>query len=155
MMNNELANEITADEEMGVLIAQLKYYAAKPDMAVKQLPHLLSLVSSAAAGLQGYRKAAKAPPVRYLNKFSGVCVTLEQQPNAATDSAIYQPLYSAQQQGAAIGTADLIYKFYERYPLNTFKSDSERAEALGYFMAGAELQCYGDFIAYEGGNSDE
>ncbi len=154
-MNNELTDEITADEEMGALIGMLKYYAAKPDMAVKQLPHLLSLVSSAVAGLQGYRKAAKAPPVRYLNKFSGVCVTLEQQPNAATDYAIYQPLYTAQQPEASIDPADLIYKFYERYPLNTFKSDSERAEALGYFMAGAELQCYGDFIAYEGGNGDE
>ncbi|MBW5823307.1 hypothetical protein [Yersinia enterocolitica] len=42
----------------------------------------------------------------------------------------------------------LINKFYERYPLNTFASDSERATALGYFMAGAELQCYGDFIIY-------
>lgn len=52
-------------------------------------------------------------------------------------------------------TANLINKFYERYPLADFKSDSERAEALGYFMAGAELQCYGEFIAYEGGNGDE
>ncbi|ENG6258228.1 hypothetical protein AB1E84_004375 [Yersinia enterocolitica] len=42
----------------------------------------------------------------------------------------------------------LINKFYERYPLNTFTCDSERAAALGYFMAGAELQCYGDFIIY-------
>ncbi|EIZ8584097.1 hypothetical protein MQY53_001623, partial [Salmonella enterica subsp. enterica] len=45
--------------------------------------------------------------------------------------------------------ANLINKFYERYPLETFKSDSERAEALGYFMAGAELQCFGEFIKYE------
>ncbi|AKM48225.1 EaA2 protein [Edwardsiella phage Edno5] len=44
--------------------------------------------------------------------------------------------------------AHLINKFYERYPLNTFKSDSERSEALGYFMAGAELQCFGEFINY-------
>ncbi|WP_392441035.1 hypothetical protein [Edwardsiella piscicida] len=43
--------------------------------------------------------------------------------------------------------AHLINKFYERYPLNTFKSDS-RSEALGYFMAGAELQCFGEFINY-------
>lgn len=56
---------------------------------------------------------------------------------------------------AALDPAVLINKFYERYPLNTFKSDGERAEALGYFMAGAELQCYGEFIAYEGGNGDE
>ncbi|TQS55651.1 hypothetical protein DSN66_12805, partial [Salmonella enterica subsp. enterica serovar Typhimurium] len=32
--------------------------------------------------LQKRRKASKEP-VRYLNKFSGVCVTLEQQPNAS------------------------------------------------------------------------
>lgn len=42
----------------------------------------------------------------------------------------------------------LINKFYERYPLSGFKSDSERAEALGYFMAGAELQRLGKFIEY-------
>lgn len=44
--------------------------------------------------------------------------------------------------------AFLINKFYERYPLSEFKSDSERAEALGYFMAGAELQRLGKFIEY-------
>lgn len=42
----------------------------------------------------------------------------------------------------------LINKFYERYPLSEFKTDSERAEALGYFMAGAELQRRGDFLVY-------
>lgn len=51
--------------------------------------------------------------------------------------------------------AKLINKFYERYPLNTFKSDSERTEALGYYMAGAELQRCGEFIVYEDANSDE
>lgn len=51
--------------------------------------------------------------------------------------------------------AHLINKFYERYPLATFKSDSARAEALGYFMAGAELQCFGEFIKYEDLYSDE
>lgn len=44
--------------------------------------------------------------------------------------------------------AFLINRFYERYPLSEFKSDSERAEALGYFMAGAELQRLGKFIEY-------
>ncbi|EOH9009994.1 hypothetical protein ACMD7D_004192 [Citrobacter freundii] len=51
--------------------------------------------------------------------------------------------------------AKLINKFYERYPLDTFKSDSERAEALGYYMAGAELQRCGEFIVYEDANCDE
>ncbi|EJR4176421.1 DUF550 domain-containing protein [Salmonella enterica] len=36
-----------------------------------------------------------AKTVRYLNKFSGTCVTLEQQPNAADDVAVYIPLYAA------------------------------------------------------------
>ncbi|EBW7250982.1 DUF550 domain-containing protein [Salmonella enterica subsp. enterica serovar Gatow] len=39
--------------------------------------------------------ALTAEPVRYLNKFSGTCVTLEQQPNAADDIAVYIPLYAA------------------------------------------------------------
>lgn len=51
--------------------------------------------------------------------------------------------------------AKLINKFYERYPLDTFKSDSERAEALGYYMAGAELQRCGEFIVYEDADCDE
>lgn len=54
-----------------------------------------------------------------------------------------------------LNTAKLINKFYERYPLETFSSDSVRAEALGYFMAGAELQCHGDFIHSEGCCHDE
>lgn len=44
--------------------------------------------------------------------------------------------------------AHLINKFYERYPLAEFKSDTERSAALGYFMTGAELQCFGEFINY-------
>lgn len=39
--------------------------------------------------------ALTAEPVRYLNKFSGTCVTLEQQPNASDDVAVYMPLYAA------------------------------------------------------------
>lgn len=42
----------------------------------------------------------------------------------------------------------LLNKFYERYPLSEFKTDSEMVEALGYFMAGAELQRLGDFIVH-------
>ncbi|EBD5992638.1 hypothetical protein FQU54_08270 [Salmonella enterica subsp. diarizonae] len=45
--------------------------------------------------------------------------------------------------------AELINKFYERYPLASFNKDTDRAEALGYFLAGAELQCFGEFIKYE------
>ncbi|EKS4548029.1 hypothetical protein QB755_003061 [Salmonella enterica] len=45
--------------------------------------------------------------------------------------------------------AELINKFYERYPLASFNKDTDRAEVLGYFLAGAELQCFGEFIKYE------
>lgn len=51
--------------------------------------------------------------------------------------------------------AELINKFYERYPLDDFKSDTERSAALGYFMAGAELQCFGEFINYADLMGDE
>lgn len=51
--------------------------------------------------------------------------------------------------------AMLINNFYERYPLESFKNDSERADALGYFMAGAELQRLGFFLVYEDENLDE
>ena len=49
----------------------------------------------------------------------------------------------------------LMNKFYERYPLSGFKSDSERAEALGYFIAGAELQRLGKFIEYNDEDDDD
>jgi hypothetical protein len=45
--------------------------------------------------------------------------------------------------------ANLVNKFYERYPLASFSDDNFRASALGYFMAGAELQCFGEFVKYE------
>lgn len=51
--------------------------------------------------------------------------------------------------------AELVNKFYERYPLETFKSDTERSAALGYFMAGAELQCFGEFVNYADLAGDE
>ncbi|MGG8095273.1 hypothetical protein PGO14_06710 [Klebsiella aerogenes] len=54
-----------------------------------------------------------------------------------------------------LNLANLANKFYERYPLATFKSDSERAEAFGYFMAGAEVQCFGEFIKYDDLCGDE
>lgn len=48
-----------------------------------------------------------------------------------------------------LNPANLVNKFYERYPLASFRDDGFRAAALGYFMAGAELQCFGEFVNYE------
>ncbi|MEE6802264.1 hypothetical protein Q0Q01_29005, partial [Escherichia coli O8:H10] len=38
-----------------------------------------------------------AVPVRYMNRYTGVCYTLEQQPDAATDTMVYVPLYDVAQ----------------------------------------------------------
>lgn len=66
MTNEERApGEITADEELGCLIGMLRYYAAKPDMAVKQLPHLLAVVANAAEQLKTFREGAGAKRDRF------------------------------------------------------------------------------------------
>lgn len=74
--------------------------------------------------------------------------------NDTTDAELMSALRELQER-RKFDQAKLINKFYERYPLDTFKSDSERAEALGYYMAGAELQRCGEFIVYEDASSDE
>lgn len=56
-----------------------------------------------------------AEPVRYLNKFSGTCVTLEQQSNAADDVAVYIPLYAAPPAPAVIQSSQLLHDFYRAY----------------------------------------
>ena len=38
-----------------------------------------------------------AVPVRYMNRFTGACFTLDQQPDAATDTAVYVPLFDIAQ----------------------------------------------------------
>ena len=37
---------------------------------------------------------AAAEPVRYMNRYTGACYTLAQQPDAAKDTAVYVPLYA-------------------------------------------------------------
>lgn len=53
-------------------------------------------------------------PVAYLNKFSGVCMTLEQQPNAAHDAAVYVPLYLAPPAPAMLDALKRAVTFYEQ-----------------------------------------
>lgn len=69
--------------------------------------------------------------------------------------AIDELLERRKAAGPELKPANLINKFYEHYPVASFKSDTERAAALGYFMAGAELQCFGEFVKYEDLCSDE
>ncbi len=47
---------------------------------------------------------ATSEPVRYMNRFTGACFTQEQQPDAATDTAVYVPLY-AENLGATISNS--------------------------------------------------
>lgn len=73
---------------------------------------------------------------------------------AIMHNAVLSALIELQERRKAAGEqelkpANLINKFYERYPVASFKSDTERAAALGYFMAGTELQCFGEFVKYE------
>ncbi|ASM17983.1 hypothetical protein BVG90_15145 [Serratia marcescens] len=58
----------------------------------------------------------EAQPVAYLNKFSGVCMTLEQQPNADDDVAVYSPLYTAPPAPAVPG-----YDIFEDYRAEMLK----------------------------------
>ncbi|MDA8502898.1 hypothetical protein NNO02_10585 [Citrobacter sp. Awk 2] len=69
--------------------------AFKREIAYREMDIIADLLNEIGE-LQEHRKAA-AEPVRYLNKFSGACVTLEQQPNAADDIAVYMPLYASSQ----------------------------------------------------------
>ncbi|ECA8972947.1 hypothetical protein ETB55_21930 [Salmonella enterica subsp. enterica serovar Omuna] len=73
-------------------------------------------------------------------------------------------LAKLQDESRKLNTANLVNKFYERYPLITVSvdgkpcgkiDDTRRAEALGYFMAGAEIQYYGEFIVYEGDTDEQ
>lgn len=67
-------------------------------------------------------------------------------------AATYDPAELQERRKAAepeLKPANLIAKFYECYPVESFKTETERAEALGHFMAGAELQCFGEFVKYE------
>ncbi|WAH51934.1 hypothetical protein LMA04_17830 [Pseudescherichia vulneris] len=51
-----------------------------------------------ACELLALRKEREAAvPVRYMNRYTGACYTLEQQPDAATDTAVYVPLYDVAQ----------------------------------------------------------
>ncbi|WP_023640397.1 hypothetical protein [Dickeya zeae] len=53
---------------------------------------------------------------------------------------------NSEQLKPLLDTAKLFNKFYERYPQETFACDSDRAQAAGYFMSGAEIQCFGEYI---------
>lgn len=55
-------------------------------------------LNALARELLALRKEREAAvPIRYMNRYTGACYTLEQQPDAATDTAVYVPLYDVAQ----------------------------------------------------------
>lgn len=93
----QLSNVRVTDEQLAVWKAEAKRVMHHPATPMDIHCHAYATYVLATE-LQERRSAeAERKPVRYLNKFTGVCVTLEQQPDAATDTAVYVPLYAAPQ----------------------------------------------------------
>lgn len=94
-------DEFCVSSDIGLLeteVAALNSSEGTDGYRVVALYTALPLTDSERIELQERRKAEVGnEPVRYMNKFSGACVTLEQQPNAADDAAVYVPLYAAPQ----------------------------------------------------------
>lgn len=75
-------------------------------LSKERLEHLANLetpiaftkaeIQAMARELLERRERDKQEPVRYMNRFTGACFTLEQQPDAATDTAVYVPLHAEQ-----------------------------------------------------------
>ena len=83
-----LSNESTEETIEGLLTlinhGQQSVYL---DLAIAKLRELLAL----------RKEREAAVPVRYMNRYTGACYTLEQQPDAATDTMVYVPLYDEAQ----------------------------------------------------------
>lgn len=97
-MNNKLTDEEITELALKLFDGSSFYFQSGRRPGAKTMAKLLNKAACAVAELQERRKAEVGnEPVRYMNKFSGACVTLEQQPNAADDAAVYVPLYAAPQ----------------------------------------------------------
>ncbi|WP_337037772.1 MULTISPECIES: hypothetical protein [Pseudescherichia] len=60
----------------------------------------VSLYQQLPAGTEVFAAPPAPPvavPVRYMNRYTGACYTLEQQPDAASDQMVYVPLYDVAQ----------------------------------------------------------
>ncbi|WP_312412301.1 hypothetical protein [Pseudescherichia sp.] len=82
--------------------------------------------------------AVTAGPVLYMNRFSGACFTLEQQPDAATDTAVYVPLYAESQSFG--NTEQLNYPdIPDGYALVPIEPTTEMCKAFDYSNAWKEV----------------
>lgn len=115
---------------------------------------ITALMATMKAAAEKAKHAGEAPVMDFYMRIDALN---EFQLAACPDNVLVlvEALEKAQADSSELKPANLINKFYERYPVASFKSESVRAAALGYFMAGAELQCFGEFVKYEELCSDE
>lgn len=127
----------------GLCVNAYDYFFA---IGVDGAPHLDAMHAAFVAAGMDEELPFNSCPEQYIQEQHGVNCHL----NPARLAWVASELQERRKAAAPeLNPANLANKFYERYPLATFKSDGERAEAFGYFMAGAELQCFGEFIKYE------
>lgn len=160
MTNNKLTNvrmtTITREQQKQILIDTANHVISR-DNTSPYSENLRELARIALASLTAEPAAPQELRKGVADKdLLGVIGALDHPAgiNAAAKRVVRQALVELQER-RKFDQAKLINKFYERYPLETFRSDSERAEALGYYMAGAELQRCGEFIVYKDDNCDE
>lgn len=72
-------------------------------------------------------------PVRYMNRFTGACFTLEQQPYAATDTAVYVPLYTEQPAPVA-QPAPVVPDILANAFISAIEKEQERLHGEDYLM---------------------
>lgn len=161
---SEQLDDETLQELIGFRRSTFEYHS-KEGNKVQAIIHGITL--SALLELQ-FRRKSVAKPVMYQSRgrweTSLWAEISESDYNLLRDSANGQEYFEIRKLYAEplpertepeLKPANLIAKFYERYQMESFKSDSERATAVGYFMAGAELQCFGEFVKYEDLCGDE
>ena len=87
--------------------------------------------------------ALTAEPVRYLNKFSGVCVSIEHQPNASEDEAVYLPLFT--HPAPAADLAELVpdgWKLVPVEPTERMVIDGFESAPNKFFSSSEEWEAY-------------
>lgn len=88
-----------SNEEVLNISARLNKFIFDNEIPLSdQLGRIIDDVFNTTGELLALRKEREeAVPVRYMNRYTGACYTLEQQPDAATDTAVYVPLFDIAQ----------------------------------------------------------
>lgn len=84
-------------------------------------------------------QVADGEPVRYLNRFTGVCVTLDQQPNAVDDIAVYVPLYHHVQPAPVVINDEMAFAFHHAISDSALGADEAEEIKIGLRAAFANV----------------